>query len=106
MSESNRLQPLFLVKPGTVSRADIKRAEKLGGVCIIECAEPESARYSEPPITADIDVQARAAISLMRFIIDAPSPEFKRGDLTKLFVQILLKGKYPTETTPVPSVKK
>lgn len=82
MSES-RMKPLFLVKPGTMSRADIRRAEKLAGVCIVECADPEGSRYSDPPIDAEIDVQARAALSLLRVILRQESPTFHRGDLTK-----------------------
>ena len=84
------LRPMFLVKPGTVSRKDINRAERLCGVCIVECAQPDSARYSEAPLGADLDEQARAALSLMRMILSSQSPNFTRGDLTKWFVDILL----------------
>ena len=53
---------LFLVKPNTVSREDITRAEQLSMICIIECAEPESARFLEPPLDAGLDRQARAGL--------------------------------------------
>jgi len=32
----DKLKPLLIVKPGTVSRKDINRAEQHGGICIIE----------------------------------------------------------------------
>lgn len=105
MSES-RMKPLFLVKPGTMSRADIRRAEKLAGVCIVECADPEGSRYSDPPIDAEIDVQARAALSLLRVILRQESPTFHRGDLTKWFVNALLESRPPAPIAPVVSVKK
>lgn len=102
----SRLQPLFLVKPGTVTRADIRRAEKLGGICIIECADPESARYSEPPLEAQLDVQARACLSLLRMILRSPGVDFKRGDMTKFFIEALLNEGKPLMVTPVGPVKK
>jgi hypothetical protein len=101
-----KLCPLFLIKPGTVSRKDIRRAERFCGICIVECAEPESARYSEPPLGADLDEQARAALSLMRMIISSPSPDFKRGDLTKWFVNEILTHKRPENVPPVKTMSK
>jgi hypothetical protein len=94
---------LFLVKPKTVSRADLKRAEKSTDFLIIECAEPESARLLEPPPDAGLDKQACAALALMRVVATGQTLDYKRGDLTRMFVEILLKGSPPTT---VPSVKK
>jgi hypothetical protein len=100
-----RLKPLFLVKPGTVSRKDIQRAERHSGICMIECADPESARYSEPPIDAKLDVQARAALSLLRMILRNGSSNFTRAELTKFFVEALLSGTSPTPIPPVAVTK-
>lgn len=101
----NMLKPLFLVKPGSVSRKDIERALRHSGVCIVECAETEAARYSEPPLGTDLNEQARAALSLMRMVIASPSAEFKRGELTKWFVDAILNGRVPEKVPPVPVVK-
>lgn len=96
------LKPLFLVKPGSVSRKDISRAERQSGICIIECAEPESARYQELPMTYNLNDQARAALSLMRMVVSSQVVDFKRGDLTKWFVEALLAwDKKPTQVQPV-----
>lgn len=93
--------PMFLVKPGTVSQKDIRRAERFCGVCIIECADPDSAKYSEAPLGADLDEQARAALALMRIIIASDSPTFHRGDLTKWFVAQLLSNRKPDSVAKV-----
>jgi hypothetical protein len=97
------LKPMFVVKPKTISRRDIKRAQEQCGICIIECSDPDSARYSEPPIMADIDEQSRAAYSLLRMIVTTgtSSTSFYKGDLIKFFVNSLLNDKRPVETTPV-----
>jgi hypothetical protein len=63
--------PVLIVKPGTVSREDIERAEKRGFIIIIECTEPDDCRFLEPPCTASIDVKTRAAYGLMRSIVGA-----------------------------------
>lgn len=94
MSEE-KLRPMFLAKPGTINRSDIRRAEKFCGIVIVECSDPESTRFCEPPLGADLDEQARAALSLMRMIIDVDNPNFTRGDLTKWFTKQLLSCKTP-----------
>lgn len=96
------LRPLFLIKPGTMSRKDISRAERLAGICIVECGEPDAARFCEAPLGADLDEQARAALSLMRTVISHPDTNFTRGSLTKWFVAELLTWKQPPK---VPLVK-
>lgn len=99
------LRPLFLVKTGTMTRRDINRAERLCGVCIVECNNPDEARYSEAPINAGLDVQAVAALSLMRMVLRSQSYNFTRGDLTKWFVDMLM-GERAVLVAPVQDVKK
>lgn len=99
--DTPKLRPLFLVKPGTMSARDIRRAEKLSGIIVVECADPESARYSEPPFTADVDQMARASVELLRMIMRHPSAELQRGNITKWLVEILLTGVKPTAIPPV-----
>lgn len=101
----NKLKPLFLVKPGSVSRKDIHRAEKQCGICIVECADPEASRYSEPPLTANLDEQSRAALSLMRMVLRSPNTDFKRAELVKWFVDILIGERPPLEVPTVKAVK-
>lgn len=96
------LKPLFLVKPGTVSQKDIRRAERLTGIVFVECSEPDSARYMEPPLHVGIDAQSRAALSLVRIIMKHPNADLNRGAITKWFVELLMDGEVPT---PVEKVK-
>lgn len=93
--------PVLIVKPKTISRADIKRAEEQGFLCIIECKEPESARFLEPPVHADIGPMAEAAVRLMRIVLSS-SATWTRGDLAKQWAHILLNEQMPK---PVPPVK-
>lgn len=90
MNMADAVRPLFLVKPKSMSRRDINRAEKMSGICIVECAEPDTARYSEPPLDAQIDLQARAALSLMRIIMRSNNTTFYRQDITKWFIDAIL----------------
>jgi hypothetical protein len=100
-------QPLFLVKPGTIKRPDIRRAEKNCGITIVECSDPESARYSVPPITANIHEQARAALELFRWIASGDSGSvFYQRDMTKYFVKLLLEGSKPIAAEPVKQIRK
>ena len=84
------LRPLFLIPFGAMTRSDIRRAEKLTGACIVECKNPTEARFLEPPLDAQLDVQARAALSLMRTVIAHNDQNFSRGTLTKWFVDQLI----------------
>lgn len=99
---SEGLRPLFLAKPNSISRSDISRAEKLCGICIIECVDPEATRFCHPPIDAKLDAQALAALDLMRMVSSSGTLNFSRGDLTRWFVDQLLTWNKPKE---VPSVK-
>ncbi len=96
------LQPLFLITPGSVSRKDIRRVEKLTGICMVECKNPEAARFLDAPPDAGLDVQARAALSLFRIILRHPEQNFTRASLTKWFVEQLLEAPKPV---PVKQVK-
>ena len=106
---SPRLKPLFLVKPKTMSARDIQRAEKLAGVCIVECADPETARFLEPPIDANIDVQARAALSLMRYIVKSTGNSTTThygATLIKMFVETILSAPTPAVVPRVGEMKR
>jgi hypothetical protein len=92
-------KPLFIVKPGTMSRADIKRAEKLAAICVVECSDPDAVRFLEPPPDAGLDVQARAALSLVRLVTNGTGP-YQRGELLKWFVDQILNFKGAPATVP------
>lgn len=94
------IKPLFIVKPKTISRRDIKRAEEHAGICIVECSDPDSTRFLDPPPAADLDVQARAAISLMRMINKSSAVQFQRSELNKWFVDMMLDWKAQPATVP------
>lgn len=102
-----KAKPIFIVKPGTMSRADISKAEEMGHICIVECAEPDEARFVEPPILGvDDDTQKTAAWRLMRYIIDNTDNSirsFNGYDLQRLLLRFLLDGK-PVQ--PVQRAKK
>lgn len=108
-AKSARLKPLFLIKPNSMSARDIRRAEKLAGICIAECEAPEAARFLEPPIDADIDVQARAALSLMRYIVTETSTTtamFYGSTLIKRFVDMVIASPRPPVVPHVKEVKR
>lgn len=112
MSETNqkpKVKPLFLVSPKAISARDIRRAEQECGICIVECSDPETARFLEPPIDAEMDVQARAALSLMRYITantSGTSTTFYASTLTKFFVDALLQAPKPASVPRVKGIKK
>lgn len=97
---SEKLNPLFVVKPKTMTRADIRRVEKHCGITVVECSEPDAVRYLEAPPTSSQDEVSAAALSLLRFMMNSGHVEFKRGDITKFIVDMLLKGKQPTPNIP------
>jgi len=102
----DKLKPLLIVKPGTVSRKDINRAEQHGGICIIECMEPGEARFMEPPLQANMDSQSRAAMQLLRVVLNGrPDHVLGRGDLIKVFVDALMNEHPPKAVPPPESVK-
>lgn len=99
-----KIRPIFIVKPGTMSREDIQRAEDQGGICIVECSEPEAARFLDPPmLSADYDAQMTAAWRLMRYVIDntdSSIKSFNGYDLQRLLLRFLLDG------SPIKSVQR
>lgn len=92
-------KPLFIVKPGTMSKRDILRAEKQAFICVVECSEPDSVRFLEAPPDAGLDVQARAALSLMRMVTNGTGP-YQRGELLKWFVDQILNYKAAPPAVP------
>ena len=53
----------------------------------------------------DLDEQARAALSLFRWVVHHQQQDFKRGEMTRWFVQAILDGRPPIPVPPVPTVK-
>lgn len=98
----NKPYPLFLIKPKSMAEADIKRAERRCGIVIIECDEPDAARFLEKPLSAPLDEQAAAALELMRHVMDNPSGSFDKSYLVKWFCRVLMNSPRPK---PVPPVK-
>lgn len=88
--------PLLIVKAKSVTRADIQRAARLAGVCIVECTEPEGARYAEPPLGVAPDRHAAACMALVDYIVTTtPNPgctsvTFDRGRLVERLVRLLM----------------
>lgn len=103
---SDKAKPLFLVKPNTMSRDDINRAETEAHIVIVECAEPEHVRLMDPPIDAQIDMQARAALDLMRVVATSASAQYSRDWLVTWFVNALMRERRPEPVKRVEKVKK
>lgn len=97
------VKALFVVKPKSMSREDIDRAEKECGIVIVECAEPDRIRLVDPPIDAGIDVQAKAAIELMRVIATGTTTNYSRDWLMTWLVNAIIRERRPD---PVPRVEK
>lgn len=94
-------KPIFLVKPGTVSKEDIKRAERMACVCIVECTEPEAARFLIPPPVGDISAQGIAALKVMHWLSTKADTTVYKSTLTNFFTQLMVE-----QATPVLSVKR
>ena len=91
MSEDKKWAlPLLIVKPGTVSKRDIARAEKSAFILIVECVEPESVRFLAPPPPATLSDQAAAAMELMRVVLRADAAaQWTSRDLARSWSRIL-----------------
>ncbi len=103
-----KVKPLFLITRGAMTPRDIRRAERETGICICECESPEAVRLLEPPIDADMDTQARAALSLARMIVNHDggiSTYWTKGALQEYFVRCLM-APPPRPVGAVAKVKK
>lgn len=80
---------LFLVKSGTISKEDIKRAERMTGVCIVECEDPAAARFLVPPPVADITMQADAAMKVLTWITTIDAQQIWKSQVTSYFTKLL-----------------
>lgn len=95
--------PVLIVKPGAISKDDIKRAEQKGFIIVIECEDPASCRFLEPPCTAPLDAKMRAAMQLLRYIMDGnKGVMWHRETLITKWVDALLNESPPD---PVERVK-
>lgn len=91
MSTEVQMKPVFLIAPGSITKRDIKRIEKLSGVVVAECSNAGLARFLEPPITAvPLEAHAAAAIKLARHIVNTEQASFYKADLVRWFVQMLI----------------
>lgn len=88
-------KPLFLVKPGTISKEDIKRAERMACVCIVECSEPEAARYLVPPLQGDITAQGVAALKVLQWIAELDSSQIWKNQITTYFTKLIIAQAQP-----------
>lgn len=108
-SPFGKARPLFIVKPKTMSRTDIRRAEKLTGICVVECDDPASVRLLEPPIDAEIGLQARAALKIFRMMVNGGQHNtvtYNKSDVMRWFLDMLIAGSPIPEPPRVPPVKK
>jgi hypothetical protein len=89
-----------------MSKRDIARTERKGGILIVECSKPDATRFAEPPLDAELDVQARAAMQLVRWIIGKSTTySTSNSDATQFFVRTLLDGGRPPSVETVKKAK-
>lgn len=103
-----QMKPLFIIKPGSMSPQDIKRAERFAGLVIVECADPSAVRLLEPPLDKDVPAQAQAALQLMRKVTKWTTSgdcNFSRHWLMQGFLDTLIMDEPPPPPLPVQSVK-
>lgn len=94
--------PLFLIKPKSMSEADIKRAERRCGIIIVECEDADAARFLEQPISAPLDEQARASLELMRVVMSHPeNQQYGKSWLVNWFCKTLMNNKPAAPILPV-----
>ncbi len=99
-----KAKPLFLITPGSMTPRDIRRAEKECGIVIAECKDPTQVRCLEPPIDAEISVQARAALALARMLVNYEGHSaitFNKGELVQFFTRALINSDQPQHVTKV-----
>lgn len=89
---SDKIMPVLIVKPNSLSRRDIARMEKAGFILVVECKEPEACRFLEPPSSTDIEPQARAALSLIRQVVNHSNdnPMWDKNTIGNWWAQILM----------------
>lgn len=98
--------PVLMIEPGSMTRADIGRMERRGGIIVVECSNPDTTRFADPPGHLDMDEHARAAMSLVRWI-HAKDPQFStnNGTAIQFYVRALLEGKRPQSVSAVKKAK-
>jgi len=89
-------KPLLLIKPGSMKPEDIKRAERLADVCIVECDDSASARFATPPPHANTEAQAAAAMRVLHWV-SRQTGVVNCAELTKYFTNFLLEQPKPLE---------
>lgn len=87
------MQPVVIVKFGSMSLADMKRL-RANGLCVVESKDPASARYMEPaPI--GYALQQWAAIELSRVLLTDGTKiagTTYRNHFAAMYADILLRG--------------
>ncbi len=99
--KTQKMKPLFLITPGAMGKRDIRRAEKLCGICIAECKDPSAVRLLEPPIDAGMDAQTQAALALARMLVyheGNNATSFTKASLVEWFTQSLMSFSKSPET--------
>lgn len=94
-------KPLFLIKPGTIKKEDIARAERHAGVCIVECDDPEGARFLSQIPAGDITAQGYAALKVIEWISSLNDTTIYKSQITQYFTSLIV-----AQAKPVLAVKK
>lgn len=95
-----------MILPDSMSKRDIARVERKGGIIIVECKNPAAARFADPPADAGMDAQSRAAMELFRWIASKDTAySTNNGGAIQFFVRALINGGKPPSVEPVKRAK-
>lgn len=107
MSRKDEPYVMFIVKRGTVTRADIQRAQRLSRVCIIESDDPSASRYFNPPApVSGGDGVPAAAVEVLRKVnaMTGYGSDEQRQRINRWFVEALLSGPQPVAAHKTPEI--
>jgi hypothetical protein len=88
------MKPIIVVPPDAITPEDLQ-ALRDNGLCVVTAKDPASIKFLDPiiPATTSRTEIERAAIELSRRLLtDNQAFVYNKGDVTKLFAQILLRG--------------
>lgn len=102
---SKRIKPTIILPTGLMSRDDIELLRQDGFFCVVECNDPDQVRFLEPPPDG-YDRMELAAIELCRVLLRKNNIQLSRGELSSMYVDILMRGTRMDLVSQVEPVRK
>lgn len=86
------MKPIIILPPKTMSKSDIK-ALRDNELCVVIAKDPSQVKFLDPiPTSSSRTQMENAAIALSRKLLNGQMLQFQRGDITRAYVDILIKG--------------